>query len=59
MRGDDFMNYYIGYFFVYAFIGWIIEVSFQGVNTGFRSLLKIKGVVFYEDSFSSGGFSNK
>lgn len=53
------MNYYIGYFFVYAFIGWIIEVSFQGVNTGFRSLLKIKGVVFYEDSFSSGGFSNK
>ncbi|WP_308749281.1 hypothetical protein [uncultured Anaerococcus sp.] len=28
------MRFYIGYFFVYAFIGWIMEVSFQAVKTG-------------------------
>ncbi|MBZ2387009.1 hypothetical protein K8P03_06905 [Anaerococcus murdochii] len=29
-----FIRFYIGYFFVYAFIGWIMEVSFQAVKTG-------------------------
>ena len=28
------MNYYIGYFFVYAFIGWVMEVAYQGVHRG-------------------------